>query len=104
MNVQTPYKEFERRAIEAGVNAELAHSMYNVVRDAEEHGWMPPLKEWTGDEEAMIARAIAEPAEMAEACELLFVTDGLMHDQGQRDAGISDAKRREIEHWIFRHE
>ncbi|MEO6476744.1 hypothetical protein [Luteolibacter sp.] len=97
----TPYKEFELRAVEAGVSAELAHAMYNVVRDSQEHDWMPLLKNWTADEEAMIARALKHPTIMAESCSLLFATDGLMHDEGQVHAGISDLKRRELEAWIF---
>lgn len=102
MITQTPYKEFKQRAIEAGVGSELAHAMYNVVRDANEHGWMEPLKEWIDDEEAMISRAIKNPEKMAEACELLFASNGLMYDEGQLNAGISDEKRREIEAYIFR--
>lgn len=97
----TPYKEFELRAVEAGVSAGLAHSMYNVVRDSQEHDWMQPLKDWTGDEDAMIARALRNPTIMAESCTLLFATDGLMYDEGQVHAGISDLRRRELEAWIF---
>lgn len=100
--METPYKTFELRAVEAGVSAELAHSMYNIDRDAHEHCWMPPLKEWVDDEESMIARALAEPEMMREACDLLFYTDGLTYDEGQRNAGIDDEKRREIERWIFK--
>ena len=97
----TPYKEFELRAVEAGVSAELAHAMYNVVRDAEQHDWMPILRDWTGDEDAMITRALNHPVIMSEACELLFASDGLMYDEGQINAGISDLKREELEAWIF---
>ncbi len=97
----TPYKEFEARAIEAGVSAELAHAMYNVVRDAQEHDWMPLIQDWTGNEDALIALALKEPETMTEACLLLFASDGLMYDQGQRDAGISDARRSQLEAWIF---
>ena len=97
----TPYKAFEARAIEAGVCAELAHSMYNVVRDAQEHDWMPLLKDWTGDPDAMIARALKNPNLMAQSCTLLFATDGLMHDEGQIHAGISNLRRQELEAWIF---
>jgi hypothetical protein len=97
----TPYKEFELRAIEAGVGAELAHSMYNVVRDAQEHDWMPLLKDWAGDGDSMIARALKNPTLMTQSCTLLFATDGLMHDEGQVHAGISDLRRQELEAWIF---
>lgn len=100
----TPYKEFEARALEAGVNTELAHAMYNVVRDAQEHDWMPLIQDWAADEDNLIALALAEPERMAEACELLFVSDGLMYDEDQRNAGISDKKRSEIERWIFTNE
>lgn len=62
---------------------------------------MPRLKDWTGDADAMIARALKNPTFMAQSCTLLFATDGLMHDEGQIHAGIDDAKRREIEYWIF---
>lgn len=95
------YKPIEERATDAGVSRELAHLMYNVVRGADQHGWMSSLVEWVADEEAMISRALKNPEKMAEACELLFATDGLMYDEGQVDAGISDEKRREIEGWIF---
>ncbi len=97
----SPYKTFERRAIEAQVSPELAHAMYNVVRDAQEHGWMPPLQKWAGDEQAMISRARENPDKMAAACELLMASDGLMYDEGQVNAGISDETRRQIEAWIF---
>lgn len=97
----TEYKSFEQRAIAAGVSRELAHLMYNVVRDADQHGWMSSLVEWVADEDAMISRALKQPEKMAEACELLFATDGLMYDEGQVDTGISDDKRRQIEGWIF---
>lgn len=97
----TGYKAFERRAIEAGVSAELAHTMYHVVRDCQEHDWMKPLREWIGDGSPLIPRALENPEKMAEACLLLFSSDGLMYDEGQINAGISDAKRREIEAYIF---
>lgn len=97
----TSYKSFEHRAIAANVSAVLAHAMYNVVRDAQEHDWMTPLKEWAGDEKAMISRALECPEKMAAACELLMASDGLMYDEGQIDAGISDENRRQIEAWIF---
>ncbi len=100
----TPYKAFEARALEAGVSPELAQAMYDVVRDAEQHDWMPLIRDWTGNEEAMIALALQEPEMMAEACLLLFSSDGLMYDEGQRNAGISDARRSEIEAWIFTEE
>ena len=99
--LSTPYKSFEHRAIAANVSAELAHAMYNVVRDAQEHDWMTPLKEWAGDEKAMISRALESPEKMAAACELLMATDGLMYDEGQLNAGIADESRRKIEAWIF---
>ena len=99
--LSTSYKSFEHRAIAANVSAELAHAMYNVVRDAQEHDWMPPLKAWTSDEKAMISRALESPEKMAAACELLMASDGLMYDEGQLNAGISDESRREIEAWIF---
>ena len=99
--ISTEYKEFKQRAIEAGVKAELAQLMYDVVRDSDQHGWMPLLRDWTANEEKMIALALEQPEEMAEACELLFATDGLMYDEGQVNAGISDEKRIEIEKWIF---
>ena len=99
--MSTFHKEFERRAIEAKVSEELSHAMYNVVRDAQQHRWMAPLQEWASDEEAMISRALENPEKMADACELLFASDGLMYDEGQVNAGISDEKRREIEAWIF---
>jgi hypothetical protein len=99
--LSTSYKSFEHRAIAANVSAELAHAMYNVVRDAQEHGWMPPLKAWASDEKAMISRALESPKEMAAACELLMASDGLMYDEGQINAGISDQRRRAIEAWIF---
>lgn len=95
------YKQLEERATEAGVSPELAHLMYNVARDAEEHGWMPQLKEWAGDGDAMISRARRKPEKMAEACELLLATDGLTFDEGQEIAEISDEKRSELESWIF---
>lgn len=98
----TLYKTFEIRAIKAGVSEELAHSMYNVVRDAREHRWMSILQRWVDDEETMIARALAEPKRMGEVCDLLFYTDGLTYDEGQRNAGICDEKRREVERWIFK--
>ena len=101
MNVQTPYKEFEARAIAAGVSAELAHSMYNVVRDAQEHDWMQLLKNWTSDADTMIARALKNPTLMAQSCTLLFATDGLMYDEGQIHAEISNLRRSELEAWIF---
>lgn len=97
----TIYKDFERRSIEANVSKELAHAMYNVVRDAQEHGWMPSLKDWASDENAMISRALESPKKMAAACELLLASDGLMYDEGQTIAGISDESRRQIETWIF---
>ena len=97
----SPYKEFERLAVEAGASAELAHAMYNVVRDSQEHDWMKPVREWVGDGSPLIARALDNPQKMAEACLLLFASDGLMYDEGQLNAGISDAKRREIEAYIF---
>ena len=97
----TAYKAFERQAVEAGVSVELAHAMYNVVRDSQEHDWMKPLKDWTGDVDAMISRALKNPTIMAESCTLLFATDGLMYDEGQVHAGISDLRRRELEAWIF---
>lgn len=99
--MSTLYKDFERRAIEAKVSEELAHAMYNVVRDSQEHDWMPQLKEWAQDEEKMISRALECPEKMAAACELLFVSDGLTYDEGQINAGISDEKRLELETWIF---
>jgi hypothetical protein len=97
----SPYQEFARRAVEAGVSVELAHAMANVVRDSQEHDWMPILRDWTGDADAMIARALSHPAITAEACELLFASDGLMCDEGRINAGISDLKREELEAWIF---
>lgn len=95
------YKPLEERAIEAGVSRELAHLMYNVARDADQHGWMPQLVEWVASEDAMISRALRNPEKMTEACEMLFATDGLMYDEGQVNAGISDEKRSELEGWIF---
>ena len=101
METATKYIVIKTRAIEAGVSPELASLMYDVVRDADQHGWMPPLVKWAEDEDLMISRAISQPEKMAEACELLLATDGLMFDEGQTLAGISDEKRREIEGWIF---
>lgn len=99
--LSTSYKSFEHRAIAANVSAELAHAMYNVVRDAQEHDWMTPLKEWASDEKAMISRALESPEKMAAACELLMASDGLMYDEGQINAGITGENRRKIEAWIF---
>lgn len=102
MKKELPHVGFRERACAAGIETELAQVMYDVVRDAQEHDWISRLKIWAGDTEAMMHRALQEPVKMAEACELLFVTDGLMHDEGQKQVGISDQKRREIEGWIFK--
>ena len=95
------YKRIEERAIKAGVSRELAHLMYNVARDAEEHAWRAELKEWAGDMEAMISLALNQPEKMAGACELLFATDGLEYMEGLRDTGIGEEKRWELHNWIF---
>ena len=97
----TDYKEFRERVIQAGVAPELAQLMYDVVRDCDQHGWMPTLQEWTADREKLIALALEQPQQMSEACELLFATDGLTFDEGQLYAEITDKKRCEIEGWIF---
>lgn len=97
-NRYTPLKE---RAVEAGVSLGLAELMYDVARDAEEHGWRAELKEWAGDEDAMISLALNQPEKMAGACELLFATDGLEYMEGLRDTGITEEKRWELHNWIF---
>ena len=97
-NRYTPLKE---RAVEAGVSLRLAQLMYDVARDAEEHGWRAELKEWAGDEEAMISLALNQPEKMARACELLFATDGLEYMEGLRDTGITEEKHWELHNWIF---
>jgi hypothetical protein len=95
------WKPLEEKAIQAGISRELAALIYNVARDADGHDWRADLKEWIGDDEATIRRALEHPEKMKQACELLLATDGLTYDEGQLFAGISDGKRTELESWIL---
>ena len=76
------YKPLEERAIKAGVSRELAHLMYNVARDAEEHGWKEELKDWTGAWDDMISLALKSPERMEAVCNYHFATDGGSYREG----------------------
>ena len=61
-----------------------------------------PAREWAADHAALAQDALEQPEVMQDACELLVASDGLLDDDGQRAAGISDARSRELERFIFR--
>lgn len=98
--IVSPYRSFHRQALDAGIAPELASLMYDAHRDAAEHNWPPTLREWT-QAEAMIRRALAHPDKMADACTLLFWSDGLQNREGFQNAGFSKNEEFEIIGWIY---
>lgn len=74
-----PWDVWCRRARAAGVTVELAELGRAVMREAEQHLWSPAVQAecgWLDDGEAMLARAVAEPAATRTRWQFLLDTDG----------------------------
>ncbi len=84
-----PWDEWERRALAAGVEKELAQLGRAVMREAYNHGWTDKLKSlcgWNDDGAQMLADALRAPASVSRQWEILLRTDGLRGDYPARSA------------------
>jgi hypothetical protein len=82
-----PWDEWERRALAAGVEKELAQLGRAVMREAYNHGWDGRLKcfcGWDDDGAQMLADALRAPASASRQWEILLRTDGLRGDYPAR--------------------
>jgi hypothetical protein len=82
-----PWDEWERRALAAGVEKELAQLGRAVMREAYNHGWTDKLKSlcgWNDDGAQMLADALRAPASVSRQWEILLRTDGLRGDYPAR--------------------
>lgn len=74
-----PWDHWERRALERGVNKELATLGRAVFREAYQHDWEPLLQTlcgWEDEGEAMIELALSGPERASFAWQKLLDTDG----------------------------
>jgi hypothetical protein len=71
-----PWHRWERAALERGMERTLAGLGREVVRDADQHNWAPPLRRLCEGEalEELLTRA---PRLGRRLCEVLLETDGL---------------------------
>lgn len=82
-----PWDEWERRALAAGVEKEVAQLGRAVMREAYNHGWDGRLKTfcgWDDDGAQMLADALRAPASASRQWEILLRTDGLRGDYPAR--------------------
>ena len=83
-----PWDEWHRRALAAGVAAELAELGRQVMREAEQHGWDDSLAAGCGGDDggqAMLELALAEPATAAATWRRLLDRDGVIDDDDVDD-------------------
>ena len=83
-----PWDDWQRRAVAAGVAAELAELGRAVMREAEQHGWDDSLAARCGGDDggaAMLELALAEPARAAASWQRLLDRDGVDVDKDDDD-------------------
>lgn len=85
-----PWDDWERQALTAGVNADMAGLGRSVMREACQQGWCDELLDECGatDSEtasAMFDQAITQPALTASRWRWLLATDGLRFDPWDRE-------------------
>lgn len=71
-----PWDEWERAAKERGMERTLASLGRDVIRDADQHAWAPPLRDLC-DGENLLELLTRAPYLGRRLCELLIETDGL---------------------------
>lgn len=88
-----PWDEWHRRALGAGVAAELAELGRQVMREAEQHSWCDELAAQCGADDggaAMLELALAEPARAAASWQRLLDLDGAIDDDDDQDDEVDD--------------
>ena len=85
-----PWDDFQREALAAGIDPELATLGRAVMREADQHGWCDSLKYECGifhpfcETDGMIRGAKEQPAHYRNRWEWLIATDGLRFDPWDR--------------------
>lgn len=73
---QYPWDHWERSAMKRGMERTLAALGRDVVRDASQHNWAPPLRCLCGGE-SLLELLTRAPYLGRRLCEILLETDGL---------------------------
>jgi hypothetical protein len=74
-----PWDKWERKALAAGVDKDLAALGRSVYREADMHDWAGYLKRecgWADEGQAMIELALSNPQQAEERWRHLYATDG----------------------------
>lgn len=71
-----PWEHWERAALARGMERTLAALGREVIRDADQHNWAPPLRGLCGGE-SLLELLTRAPYLGRRLCEILLETDGL---------------------------
>jgi DNA primase catalytic core len=108
---KTAWDLWHERAVAAGVPARLAELGRAVMREAEQHAWTGELRARLGGDdegEAMLGRALAEPAAAGREWQQPLDSEGLVydddddqigdeHDEGDEDEDDTDDEQRDTD-------
>jgi hypothetical protein len=71
-----PWDQWEQTAMERGMERTLAQLGRDVIRDADQHNWAPPLRQLC-EGLSLVELLIRSPYLGRRLCEILLETDGL---------------------------